>query len=235
MPKEIDKRFDEIVAFAELEQFIDNQVKYYSSGMYVRLGFAVAVNMDPDILLVDEVLAVGDEAFQRKCLDRVRQFQREGRTIVFVTHAADLVRQICDRAAVLDHGKMVMLGTPGRGGAHLPRAPAQPRTTTGAAWHRRARRSRGAESRRPDPATLLDQERKRSFRVAHVSARAPERRQPGTGLGRRSPSTSDTRPPSRSTTSCSAWPSTTATAAPCSDRNTDLLGLDVGRLAGGAR
>lgn len=114
LPKrEISRKFDEIVAFAELESFIDNQVKYYSSGMYVRLGFAVAVNMDPDILLVDEVLAVGDEAFQRKCLNRVRQFQRDGRTIVFVTHAADLVREICDRAAVLDHGRMVGLGLPG--------------------------------------------------------------------------------------------------------------------------
>jgi ABC-2 type transport system ATP-binding protein len=114
MPKrEIAKRFDEIVAFAELEQFIDNQVKHYSSGMYVRLGFAVAVNMDPEVLLVDEVLAVGDENFQRKCLERVRRFQKEGRTIVFVTHGADLVRQICDRAAVLDHGRMVALGAPG--------------------------------------------------------------------------------------------------------------------------
>ncbi len=111
--REIARRFDDIVAFAELEAFIDNQVKYYSSGMYVRLGFAVAVNMEPDILLVDEVLAVGDESFQRKCLDRVRQFQRDGRTIVFVTHGADLVRQICDRAAVLDHGHMVGLGLPG--------------------------------------------------------------------------------------------------------------------------
>jgi ABC-2 type transport system ATP-binding protein len=110
--KEIEKRFDEIVAFAELERFIDNQVKHYSSGMYVRLGFAVAVNMEPDVLLVDEVLAVGDEAFQRKCLDRVKRFQREGRTIVFVTHAADLVRQVCDRAAVLDHGHLVAVGTP---------------------------------------------------------------------------------------------------------------------------
>jgi ABC-2 type transport system ATP-binding protein len=111
--KEVEQKFDEIVDFAELEAFIDQQVKYYSSGMYVRLGFAVAVNMDPDILLVDEVLAVGDELFQRKCLDRVRQFQREGRTIIFVTHAADLVRQICTRAAVLDQGSMVAYGTPG--------------------------------------------------------------------------------------------------------------------------
>jgi ABC-2 type transport system ATP-binding protein len=111
--RETESRFDEIVDFAELGQFIDNQVKFYSSGMYMRLGFAVAVNADPDILLVDEVLAVGDESFQRKCLDRVRQFQREGRTIVFVTHAPDLVRQICDKAVVLDHGREVAAGTPG--------------------------------------------------------------------------------------------------------------------------
>jgi len=111
---EIDKRFDDIVAFAgdEVERMIDNQVKYYSSGMYVRLGFAVAINVDPEILLVDEVLAVGDEAFQRKCLDKVAQFQREGRTIVVVTHAPDMVRQICTRAAALDHGVMVDVGDP---------------------------------------------------------------------------------------------------------------------------
>ena len=95
--KEIAKHFDDIVAFAELEHFIDKQVKYYSSGMYVRLGFAVAINVDPDILLVDEVLAVGDEVFQKKCLDRVEQFQQEGKTILFVTHGADLARKICDR------------------------------------------------------------------------------------------------------------------------------------------
>ncbi|MGQ0823991.1 MAG: ABC transporter ATP-binding protein [Actinomycetota bacterium] len=111
--KETERIFDEIVEFAELERFIDMQVRHYSSGMYVRLGFAVAVNVDPDILLVDEVLAVGDEAFQRKCLERVARFQREGRTILFVTHAADLVRRICDRAIVLDHGRMVVDGPPG--------------------------------------------------------------------------------------------------------------------------
>lgn len=109
----VDSRFDEIVGFAELEQFIDNQVKFYSSGMYVRLGFAVAVNMEPEILLVDEVLAVGDELFQRKCLDRVRQFQREGRTIVVVSHSVEMVRQICDRAAVLHQGELVALDNPG--------------------------------------------------------------------------------------------------------------------------
>ncbi|MDQ1467610.1 MAG: lipopolysaccharide transport system ATP-binding protein, partial [Actinomycetota bacterium] len=111
--RDLERRFDDIVAFSELEQFIDSQVKHYSSGMYVRLGFAVAVNVEPDLLLIDEVLAVGDEAFQRKCMERVREFQREGRTIVFVTHAPDLVRQICDRAIVLDHGKIVLDGAPG--------------------------------------------------------------------------------------------------------------------------
>jgi ABC-2 type transport system ATP-binding protein len=111
--RDLERRFDDIVAFSELEQFIDSQVKHYSSGMYVRLGFAVAVNVEPDLLLIDEVLAVGDEAFQRKCLERVREFQREGRTIVFVTHAPDLVRQICDRAVVLDHGRIVLDGAPG--------------------------------------------------------------------------------------------------------------------------
>jgi len=109
--RDIDARFDEIVGFSELERFIDQQVKHYSSGMYVRLGFAVATNVDPDVLLVDEVLAVGDEAFQRKCLDRIKSFQSDGRTIVVVTHAADMVRQICDRAAVLDHGQLVAWGT----------------------------------------------------------------------------------------------------------------------------
>ncbi|HTT87579.1 MAG TPA: ABC transporter ATP-binding protein [Acidimicrobiales bacterium] len=105
--KEVERRFDDIVAFAELEHFIDNQVKYYSSGMYVRLGFAVAVNVEPDVLVVDEVLAVGDENFQRKCIGRIKEFQNDGRTILFVTHSADQVRTICDRAAVLSSGEML--------------------------------------------------------------------------------------------------------------------------------
>jgi ABC-2 type transport system ATP-binding protein len=87
-------------------------VKFFSSGMLVRLGFAVAVHVDPDVLLIDEVLAVGDEAFQAKCIERVREFQREGRTIVLVTHALDTVREICDRAAMLHHGRLHALGAP---------------------------------------------------------------------------------------------------------------------------
>ncbi len=113
IPKtEIERRFDAIVAFSELEQFIDNQVKHYSSGMYMRLGFSVAINVIPDILLIDEVLAVGDEAFQQKCLDRIQQFQQDGRTIIFVTHSTDLVRQICNRATVLHHGRQILTGSP---------------------------------------------------------------------------------------------------------------------------
>jgi ABC-2 type transport system ATP-binding protein len=111
--REVDRAFDAIVDFSELEEFIDGPVKFYSSGMAVRLGFAVAVNVDPDILVIDEVLAVGDERFQRKCVDRVKQFQREGRTILLVTHAADTVRSICDRGVVLSHGHMVAEGEPG--------------------------------------------------------------------------------------------------------------------------
>jgi ABC-2 type transport system ATP-binding protein len=109
---ETDRLFGDIVEFAELEDFIDTQVKFYSSGMYVRLGFAVAVHVDPAILLVDEVLAVGDEGFQRKCLDRVREFQQEGRTIVFVTHAVHQVLEVCQRAMMLKQGNVAAEGDP---------------------------------------------------------------------------------------------------------------------------
>ena len=108
--KRIDEIFDEIVAFSEIGHFIDTQVKFYSSGMYVRLAFAVAVNVNPDILVVDEVLAVGDERFQAKCIDRIRRFQEEGRAILLVTHSGDQVRALCDRAVVLDGGRMIANG-----------------------------------------------------------------------------------------------------------------------------
>ena len=109
----VERVFDDIVDFSELAHFIDTPVKFYSSGMYVRLAFAVAVNVAPEILVVDEVLAVGDERFQAKCLDRIRLFQREGRTILLVTHQADTVRAVCDRAIVLDHGIQVADDTVG--------------------------------------------------------------------------------------------------------------------------
>jgi ABC-2 type transport system ATP-binding protein len=109
--KQTDRHFDAIVEFSGIEKFIDTQVKFYSSGMYVRLAFAVAVHVDPDILLVDEVLAVGDEPFQRKCMDRIKRFQQEGRTIVLVTHALDQVVEFCQRAVVLENGRVVVDGT----------------------------------------------------------------------------------------------------------------------------
>ena len=104
---ETDQYYDAIVDFSGIPDFMDTQVKFYSSGMYVRLAFAVAIHVDPDILLVDEVLAVGDEPFQVKCMDKIRQFQVEGRTIVFVSHSAGQVADICDRAVVLEHGTIV--------------------------------------------------------------------------------------------------------------------------------
>ncbi|MGI8697247.1 MAG: ABC transporter ATP-binding protein [Mycobacteriales bacterium] len=107
-----DGYFEEIVDFSGIEPFIDTQVKFYSSGMYVRLAFAVAVHVDPEILLIDEVLAVGDEPYQRKCMERIKQFQRDGRTIVFVTHGLDSIRQLCDRVIMLDHGLPVVDGSP---------------------------------------------------------------------------------------------------------------------------
>ena len=110
--KEVDKRFDEIVAFSELERFIDNHVRNYSSGMYIRLGFAVAISVDPDILIIDEVLAVGDEAFQRKCLERIEEIQEAGKTIIFVTHNVEITREICTEVVMLDHGVVVKEGEP---------------------------------------------------------------------------------------------------------------------------
>ncbi|WP_249273668.1 ABC transporter ATP-binding protein [Agreia sp. VKM Ac-1783] len=112
---ETDRHFDSIVDFAGIEAFINTQVKFYSSGMYVRLAFSVAVHVDPDILLVDEVLAVGDEPFQRKCMSKIVQFQREGRTIVLVSHSSDQVGSLCDRVLVLKKGVVVHDGDPAKG------------------------------------------------------------------------------------------------------------------------
>jgi ABC-2 type transport system ATP-binding protein len=110
--KELDSRFDEIVGFAGLERFIDTPVKNYSSGMYVRLGFSVAINVDPEVLLVDEVLAVGDASFQRRCLEKFADFRREGRTVVIVSHDSGAMRGMCDQVAWLDHGTLLSAGPP---------------------------------------------------------------------------------------------------------------------------
>jgi lipopolysaccharide transport system ATP-binding protein len=112
--KEIERRFDSIVEFSGLGEFIDEPVKNYSSGMYVRLGFAVAVHTDPDILLVDEVLAVGDEAFAHRCLARIEELLAAGKSLLFVSHGLDLVETVCDRVLWLDRGKPRVLGSPRR-------------------------------------------------------------------------------------------------------------------------
>jgi ABC-type polysaccharide/polyol phosphate transport system ATPase subunit len=112
--REITRRFDEIVEFAELKDFIDAPVKTYSSGMYMRLGFAVAIHVDPDVLLVDEVLAVGDEGFTHKCLDKFAEFKRRNKTILLVTHSLGLVERFCDEALWLDAGSMKGMGDPKR-------------------------------------------------------------------------------------------------------------------------
>jgi len=104
---EITRRFDEIVAFAELEKFVDTPVKYYSSGMYLRLAFAVAAHLDPEILLVDEVLAVGDAAFQKRCLGRMNEVSRQGRTVIFVSHNMTALKALCRRAIWLDKGRLI--------------------------------------------------------------------------------------------------------------------------------
>jgi len=111
---EVQDRFDEIVDFAELREFIDAPVKTYSSGMYMRLGFAVAIHVDPDVLLVDEVLAVGDEGFTHKCLDKFAEFRRRNKTILLVTHSLGLVERFCDEAVWIDEGRVMSHGDPKR-------------------------------------------------------------------------------------------------------------------------
>lgn len=110
--EQIDERFDEIVAFSEIEEFIDTEVKYYSSGMFLRLAFSVAVHTEPDIFLVDEILSVGDEPFQRKCLERIRQLQEAGRTMIIVSHELDMLEKLCTRIVVLRRGVIVHDGDP---------------------------------------------------------------------------------------------------------------------------
>ncbi|ARU50511.1 ABC-2 type transport system ATP-binding protein [Cellulosimicrobium cellulans] len=104
--EDIDRLFDDIVAFSEIERFIDTEVKFYSSGMFLRLAFAVAVHSDPEVFLIDEILAVGDEPFQKKCLARVRRLRDEGKTLVIVSHDLDMVADLCDRGILLEGGRV---------------------------------------------------------------------------------------------------------------------------------
>jgi lipopolysaccharide transport system ATP-binding protein len=142
---EIQSKFDEIVAFSELQKFIDTPVKHYSSGMYVRLGFAVAAHLQPDILIVDEVLAVGDMAFQKKCLGKMGQFGETGRTILFVSHSIPAVLNLCKKGIVLELGTLSFLGD-AKAAVHyymnkVSRTDSEPKTHVVDLWHARGRAS----------------------------------------------------------------------------------------------
>jgi len=155
--REIQDRFDEIVDFAELREFIDAPVKTYSSGMYMRLGFAVAINVNPDVLLVDEVLAVGDEGFTHKCLDKFAEFKRSNKTILLVTHSLSLIERFCDEALWLDAGRVMSHGDPKRVvGAYLTKVEESEEkllaATTARAVEEASRQARGGRDgqERPD-------------------------------------------------------------------------------------
>jgi ABC-2 type transport system ATP-binding protein len=109
--QQVKERFDDIVEFSEIGQFIDTEVKFYSSGMYLRLAFSVAVHTDPEVFLIDEILAVGDEPFQRKCIDKIQELARDGKTLVVVSHDLDLVSRICERGILLEHGNVKFDGS----------------------------------------------------------------------------------------------------------------------------
>ena len=179
--REIDERMEAIIAFSELEAFIDNPVRTYSSGMYTRLGFAVASHVDSDVLLLDEVLAVGDEAFQRKCLGRIFEYRRGGGTVVFVSHDAEAVERVCDRAVLLEHGELMAEGRPGDVLATYRRAlvrEAVPSVDAAAAeasdeWGTRDGRHRRRADRRPRGADRPVRERRTADDRARL--RGPER------------------------------------------------------------
>ncbi len=157
---ETDERYDEIVRFSGIGEFIDNEVKFYSSGMYMRLAFAVAVHTDPDILLVDEVLAVGDEAFQRKCMDKIRSFQREGRTIILVSHSAGQIAELCDTTFVLHNGEVVHEGDV-REGLAVMRDIMEGRRIGESAEEERAQRTQPSAERALDRHTHRDPDSRR--------------------------------------------------------------------------
>nr|WP_100810211.1 ABC transporter ATP-binding protein [Microbacterium sp. BR1] len=117
--RETESRFDEIVAFSEIEQFIDTEVKHYSSGMFLRLAFAVAIHTEVDVLLIDEILSVGDEPFQKKCIARIRELHEEGKTLVVVSHDLDMVSNLCERGILLRDGKAVFDGDSKDAVAHM--------------------------------------------------------------------------------------------------------------------
>ena len=133
---EIDSKFDEIVAFAEINKFLDTPVKHFSSGMYLRLAFAVAAHLQPEILIVDEALAVGDMAFQKKCLAKMREFGQSGRTVLFVSHSLAALENLCRKGIVLEHGALVFSGSAAEAIQHYAGGASGQRTANNSSWQR---------------------------------------------------------------------------------------------------
>jgi homopolymeric O-antigen transport system ATP-binding protein len=169
--EEIDGKFDDVVAFSGLADSLDRLVETYSSGMYVRLAFAVAVSVDPEIFIVDESLAVGDEGFQRKCFARIEEMRRRGTTILFVSHAAGMITQLCDRAVLLDQGEMLMDGDPKRVISNYHKLTHAPAAQLNAVRDeiRRDEEARRDEVGREESKESLDTEMVPESRTAYVS------------------------------------------------------------------
>ncbi len=171
-PKEARARFDQVIEFAELEEFVDLKLKNYSSGMQVRLAFSVMIQADADMLLVDEVLAVGDASFQQKCFDVFQGLKDAGKTILFVTHDMGAVQRFCDRALLIESGEVQIIGEPDARRRPVRRAELRPR---GAARSRRARRSatdrRARRSSRPGSRTSTASARRRCRRASRARSR----------------------------------------------------------------
>ena len=215
-PKEALRRFDAIIDFAELEEFVDLKLKNYSSGMQVRLAFSVMSQVDADILLIDEVLAVGDAAFQQKCFDVFQRLKDEGKTILFVTHDMGAVARFCDRAVLLERGRVELIGAAGRGRRALPAAQLRPRRRRDGAQRGGPRRRRD----RRDPRRVV-RDRRRAHRRAAAGrgvhglacASGPTRR----CASPRSPCCSRT----TATTRCGRSPTRTATCPRATTRAGD--------------
>ena len=189
--REIDRRFDEIVEFAELEDFIDAPVKTYSSGMYMRLGFAVAVHVDPEVLLVDEVLAVGDEGFSLKCLDKFAEFKRRGKTILLVTHALPMVERFCDEAVWLDGGRKRLAGDPKRVVQMYLADVEQAEDAHLAAEDAKARQSPASSGSAPPPAAEAPEARGRPATEASRAAEIEPAAQTAPGAAARPPAATE--------------------------------------------
>ena len=221
---DIRQRFDEIVAFAELEHAIDRPVRTYSSGMTVRLGFAIAAFLDADVLLLDEVFAVGDESFQRKCFGRIARFKQEGGTIVFVSHDASAVERLCERAVLLDAGRVAFDGSDARGDRAVPAHPGR-RDRSGRAWRRPARVGIGRGDDRVRGAGRAGGQPRGCSSSPESRSRSPSRSPPPTAFRPRGSSSSCV------TTPAPSWPARRWTSGSSAGRQATASGGSASRSA----